>query len=76
MYLVHTATEISELNIEAGDLVGELHTLRSEGCDLSDGVRCVEEDVRARKWEKERELRSRVADLQTEAIRLRRELEV
>lgn len=39
-------------------------------------MRCVEEDVRARKWEKERDLRSRVAELQTEAIRLRRELEV
>lgn len=39
-------------------------------------MRCVEEDVRVRKWEKERELRSRVADLQTEAIKLRRELEV
>lgn len=74
--VTYTATEISELNIQAGELSGELRTLRVEGCGLRDGVRCVEEDMKGRKWEKEREMRSRVADLQTEAIRLRRELEV
>ena len=73
---MHKATEISRLNIEAGGLSGQLQTARSEGRELSEGVRSVEEEVRTWRRERERESRARVADLQAEAIRLRRELEV
>ena len=70
------AVEISELNICTGRLSGQLQVLRSEEDDLSEVVRSVEEDVRERRRERERESRSRVADLQAEAIRIKRELEV
>ena len=70
------AVEISELNIHAGGLSGQLHVLREEEGDLSEGVRGLEEDVRERRRERERECRRRLADLQAEAIQLRRELEV
>ena len=73
---LHAAVEISELNIHAGGLSGQLQDLRGEEGELSEGVRVVEEDVRERRRERERECRSRVADTQAEAIRLRRELEV
>ena len=39
-------------------------------------MRSVEEEVRAKRRERELESGARLADLQTEAIRLRRELEV
>lgn len=70
------ATEISQLNIEAGGVSAELKVVRSEFKDLGEGLRRVEEEVERRRREREREIRARVADLHTEAIRLRRELEV
>ena len=74
--LPSAATEISELNMRAGGLPGELQALRERGRGLSEDVRSVEEEVEVMRGEKEREARSKVADLQTEAIRLKRELEV
>ena len=74
--LPSAAVEISELNIRIGELSGQLGALRVEEGELSEGVRVVEEDVREKRREREWECRSRVADMQAEAIRLRRELEV
>ena len=54
----------------------ELKVVRSEFKDLGEGLRRVEEEVERRRREREREIRAQVADLHTEAIRLRRELEV
>ena len=62
--------------MEAVGLSVELQTLRSESRELSEGVRRTEEEVGMRRRERERESRARVAHLHTEAIRLRRELEV
>ena len=70
------AKEISQLNMEAGRLSVELNAVRAESRELSEGVRRVEEEVGVWRRERERESRTRVADLHTEAIRLRRELEV
>ena len=39
-------------------------------------MRSVEEEVRVRRREREKESGTRLADLQAEALRLRRELEV
>ena len=64
------------MNIRTGELSGQLGVLRGKEGELSEGVRVVEEDVREKRRERERECRSRVADVQAEAIRLRRELEV
>ena len=62
--------------MRAGGLPGELQALRERGRGLSEDVRSVEEEVEVMRGEKERQARSKVADLQTEAIRLKRELEV
>ena len=70
------ATEISQLNMEAVGLSVELQALRTESRELSEGVRRVEGEVGMRRRERERESRAGVAHLHTEAIRLRRELEV
>lgn len=64
------------MNIEAGGVSAELKVVRSEFKDLGEGLRRVEEEVERRRREREREIGARVADLHTEAIRLRRELEV
>ena len=72
----YAATEISQLNIRSGALSAELQVARSEGRELGEGVRSVEEEVRVRRREREKESGTRLADLQAEALRLRRELEV
>ena len=76
LHVSAAATEISELNIRAGEVHRELHALRAEEGELREGVRKVEEEVGRLRRERERESRSKMADLQAEIIRLKRELEV
>lgn len=73
---LYSASQVADLNITSTNLQNKLNLLRQRSLTLSDQLSRLEEEVKAKKEERERQGPKNMAQLQTELIKLRRELEV
>jgi DNA-binding protein H-NS len=76
MILLHTASQVGDLNITSTDLRSQLNQLRQNSLSLSEQLNTLEQEVKAKKEERERQGSKNMAQVQTELIKLKRELEV
>ena len=67
---------MADLNITSTDLRSKLNQLRQKSLSLSDQLSKLEEEVRTKKEERERRGPRNMAQVQTEMIKIKRELEV
>ena len=75
-YLTGPATKVADLNITSTDLRGQLNLLRQKSLSLSEQLSILEQEVIIKKEERERRGSKNMAQVQTELIKLKRELEV
>lgn len=74
--IIIIASEVADLNITSTDLRSKLNQLRQKSLSLSDQLSKLEEEVRTKKEERERRGPRNMAQVQTEMIKIKRELEV
>lgn len=67
---------MADLNITSTDLRSKLNQLRQKSLSLSDQLSKLEEEVMTKKEERERLGPTSMAQVQTELIKIKRELEV
>lgn len=70
-----SASQVADLNITSTDLRSQLNQLRQKSLSLSEQLSKLEQEVKVKKEERERQGSKNMAQVQTELIKLKRELE-
>ena len=73
--LPYSASQVADLNITSTDLRSQLNQLRQKSLSLSEQLSMLEQEVKVKKEERERQGSKNMAQVQTELIKLKRELE-
>ena len=70
-----SASQVADLNITSTDLRSQLNQFRQKSLSLSEQLSTLEQEVKVKKDERERQGSKNIAQVQTELIKLKRELE-